>query len=88
MKEMKETARKLGEETARERERESVCLCASVCVCWKKDFKVLAEQKAASLFLLFFLTPPKLLSLSTLPSDYSSVSAQRQPGLLDSVGHR
>lgn len=76
-----------SKKTEEEMEREAVCLCVYNSVCWRKDFKDPAEQKLPRFFPFFPTKAPLALDPSPLPSDYSSVSAQRQPGLLDSVGH-
>lgn len=94
MKEIKEAARKLGvrglgeTEKISERKGESFFF-VGVCVSsGKRTSKSLQSKRLLCFFcsFFFFLTPRKLLS--TLPSDYSSVSAQRRQGLLDTLGHR
>lgn len=75
---------------------ERVCLCVCgvrVCVpvsAGERTSKSLQSKGCFAFFNFFFFNPtkaPLALDPPPLPSDYSSVSPQRQPGLLDSVGH-
>lgn len=96
MKQMKEVAQRErgGEKTEEAMERECVFVCVvRVCVpvsAGGRTSKSLQSKGCFAFFNFFFFNPtkaPLALDPPPLPSDYSSVSPQRQPGLLDSVGH-
>lgn len=88
-----ERGRREGEAARKVSRRGRGSLCAFVCLCIPVSAggrtSKTRQSKGCFAFSLFF-SPPKLLSPWIPPpllSDYSSVSPQRQPGLLDSVGH-
>lgn len=71
-----------------EMEIEAVCVCVYAPVFAGGRTSKTQQSKGCFGFSLFSSTKaPLTLTPPPLPSDYSSVSPQRQPGLLDSVGH-